>query len=153
LGDGGEHVAERAVDRSPVAALELLPTLVRQQSGKPEVGLTPVDELLLAIGNRLGGILCRRQVERLAVFQKTGDSPNAEPKGSPQHRYGYSAPHDGAGFVGGRLAAIIVVSGFYGCKPDPEGAPKFEKAATRKAVTRGLGGSLVDLSPNLLRQI
>ncbi len=69
LGHRGEHVTERPLDRCPVPVVELLPAFMRQEAGKAEIRLAAIDELLLAIGNRLGGVLRRRQIERLANFQ------------------------------------------------------------------------------------
>jgi hypothetical protein len=48
----------------------------------------------------------------LTIFQIPGNPPHAETKRSPQHRHRNGAPPDRGGFVGRRLAAVIIVPGF-----------------------------------------
>jgi hypothetical protein len=55
----------------PIAAIELLTAFMRQEAGKPEIPSAEVDEPLLAIGNRFGGVLRRGQIERLTHFRDT----------------------------------------------------------------------------------
>ena len=153
LGHGGEHVAERPLDRRPVAAIELLAAVMRQEAGKPEIRLAAVDELLLAVGDRLGGVLRRGQIERLTIFEIPGNPPNAETKRSPQHRHRNGAPHDRAGFVGRGLAAVIVVTGLDGGQAGAERPLQLEKPPAGKPVARGLGRGLVDLPPDRVRQM
>jgi hypothetical protein len=153
LGHRGEHVTQRPLDRCPIAAIELLTVFMCQEAGKPEIRLAAVDELLLAIGNRLGGVLRRRQVERLTIFQIPGDPPHAEAEGSPQHWHRNSSPHDGAGFVGRWLAAVIVVTGLDRGEAGAKRPLQFEKSPAGEPVARGLGRSLVDLSPDGVRQM
>jgi hypothetical protein len=67
LGHRGEHAAERPLDGCPIPAFKLLPAFMRQKAGKAKIRLAAVDELLLAIGDRLSGVLRRCQIERLAA--------------------------------------------------------------------------------------
>ena len=126
---------------------------MRQEAGKPEIRLAAIDELLLAVGDRLGGVLRRRQVERLTIFEIPGDPPNAEAKRSPQHRHRNGAPHDRAGLVGRWLAAVIVVAGFDRGEAGAERPLQFEKSPAGEPVARRLGRSLVDLAPDRVREM
>jgi hypothetical protein len=89
----------------------------------------------------------------LAIFQRPGNPPYAEAKRSPQHRHRNRAPHDRAGFVGRWLPAVIVVTSLDRSETRAEGSLQFEKPPAGEPVACGFGGSLVDLSPDGLRQM
>src|SRR5205823_13581308 len=88
----------------------LLVTFHRQQSGETESRLAAIDELFLAVGDRLGRVLGRAQIERLTVFDMRGDPTDAEPEALAQHRQRDRAAHDRPGFTRTRFSAVIVVA-------------------------------------------
>ena len=53
----------------PVAAVDAVAAVRRQQPVQAEARLAEVDGLLLAGGDRLGSVLDRRQIERHAVVE------------------------------------------------------------------------------------
>ncbi len=67
LGHGRQNVAKCLLDGRPVAPLQLLASIMRQQTGKLEIRLSAIDEFLFAIGDGFGSVLGRRQIERLGV--------------------------------------------------------------------------------------
>src|SRR5579884_252849 len=150
LGHRLDRVVQGTIDLRPVAAGDMQAALDRQQTGDAEILLSAIDEFLLALGDRLGGVLGRRQVERQASFEIGGDAADAELKALAQHRHRDRAAHHGAGLIGLGLAAVIVMADLDRGQPDPERALEIEKPAAGQAIARRLDDGLVDRPPHRL---
>src|SRR6185437_13153675 len=134
-------------------AFDLLAALMGEQSRKLPRRLADIDEFLLAISDRLGGILGRSQVERLAMVEMRRDATDAEAEALAQHRHRDGAAHHRPRLVGGRLAAVIVVAGLDRGEAEAERAVEIEEAPPGQAVARCGDGGLLDRLPEGVRKL
>jgi hypothetical protein len=104
-----EHVAQRPVDGCPIAAIDPLVPLMRQQARQLEFRLALVDELLLAIGDGLSRLPNRRRVEGLSVLDMRRNPSHADAKGLSQRWDRDRAAHDSASLVHRRLSAKVIL--------------------------------------------
>src|SRR6185312_6434212 len=108
------------------------------------IGLAAIDEILLAVGHGLGGVLSRAQIKRLAVLEMAGNAADAELEALAQHRHRDSAPHHRAGLAFLRRSAIIVVADLDRGEARPERPLEIEEAPPGQLVARRPDSGRVD---------